>query len=58
MLNYDSATDSCFTVYVTVHVCVFVCKWRRKTPLTNEVNSMRALAKNEAKFVGGGVWLN
>lgn len=39
-------------------VCVFVCKWRRKTPLTNEVNSMRALAKNEAKFVGGGVWLN
>lgn len=60
MLNYDSATDSCFTVHVTVHVCVCVCvcKWRRMTPLTSEVNSMRALAKNEDKFVGGSVWLN
>lgn len=46
------------SLYMSLCICVCVCKWRRKTPLTSEVNSMRALAKNEAKFVGGGVWLN
>lgn len=48
----------CMSLCMCVCAWVCVCKWRRKTPLTNEVNSMRALAKNEAKFVGGGVWLN